>query len=236
MNCQNRAILFVIDSSGSIGKEIFSGELINSVGTIGRITCGDTKFALLKFSSETYLEFCFDCYDHSNNGRESLIRRILQTKFLGGGTNTGAAVSCAGNFMLKEDCGFIMSENRCIDIVIITDGQSNGPYNVCQQIDCLHRSPLAPFLKIHAIGIGTAASEELSCIEKHTTTQYDGGDSFFKYKNLKDLVVSLKIARRNIFKELAMATVPNSKYEPKYDCVKWIKGDEDEYMKNFILK
>ena len=53
---------------------------------------------------------------------------------------------------------------RCIDIVFITDGHSNGPLDVCEEMynSCLQSDQK---MKVHAIGIGDHHNmDEIKCL------------------------------------------------------------------------
>ena len=205
----------MLDSSGSIRSTNFQ-KIIHSVATMGSTFCGEAEFALLKFSDSISLEFCFDCYPHSVKGREDFSARVYDTTYSGGFTHTGAAVSCARNFMFKDKCGFNMAEDRCIDIVLFTDGKSNGGYDVCDQIDCLHKSPIAPNLRVHAIAVGNAAQDELACIREHTTYS-DEDYSVFNFKNITSLLTALDEVQNKI-----LGLGEADEIDPLYDCAAWV--------------
>ena len=217
-SCSKRSVLFVVDASGSIGETLFQ-DISVSLSHLVKNLCGDIQFGLLKFSSGAYLEFCFDCY--SNNQREELQSRIRNTKYVGHSSFTGYATKCAHNFMFDSSCG--QHDDRCIDIVYVTDGESSDRlfFDVCEEIECMHKNPaISEKLKVYAIGVGGNLQGEIDCITKYSKLR-DNSQPIFSFENLDDLIVELNMMIREI--ELEQHKYRVSGQKPKYQCADWIK-------------
>ncbi len=228
--CTNRSILFILDASGSISPSEFE-EVRMGVASLSRMFCGEVKFALMTFGTEVYLETCFNCYDHSFFGRKMFSERAKQTQQIGGATHTGAAIACAENFVFQPQCGYDpdTSKDRCIDIVLFTDGQSNGGYGVCDKIECLHKSPhLSPNLRIHAIAVGESSQDELSCIR---TGQED---SIFAFQDISSINQVISAAVSNIILE-QVKEIRQQQNEARFDCANWNSDSNAwEFLDSFI--
>lgn len=176
-----RFVLFVLDTSGSIGSENFN-TMKNAISLLTSLFCGQVKFAVITFSTRIHLEFCFNCY-YSTQRVRSAIENIL---FRGGATRTGATAKCICEELLQPSCG-ISSYPSCLDVVFITDGKSNDPnLEICEEIKCLHRQ----FgINTHAIGINSGPGfthsynlDELNCISSSSnfmnTFEFESFNSF----------------------------------------------------------
>jgi hypothetical protein len=166
-NCQEDThyVLFILDTSASIGSSNFS----RMTATLSRLVhqfCKPVKVAAMTFSDELYVEFCFNCFDNTCEGRRLLRDAMCNVPYRGGLTYTGAATRCACNTILTHECGFLDSDAsgyRCLDIVYITDGQSNGPLDVCKEVDCFYNLPNV-HIEVIAIGITNYDEDEINCI------------------------------------------------------------------------
>ncbi len=190
-------MLFVLDSSHSIGYDLFKDVSVSLSHVVGHL-CGDVQFGLLKFSSAAYLEFCFDCY--SNDERDKLRDRIIKTEYLGHSSFTGYATRCANSFVFGESNSCGDHDGRCVDIIFVTDGRSSDRafINVCDQVECLHRNPLiSDRLNIYALNIGTSALDEAQCITKYSQLT-DGSSPIFNFNSIDDLIIELNTVIRLI--------------------------------------
>ena len=127
-------IVFVLDSSGSIGSPNYQ-RMLKTVARLTAVSCHEPKFALLT-SSNLNLEFCFDCFSNDDFGRTATLQAIMNAEYQGGSTKTGEAVRCVCDFILDARCGTTADPN-CLDVVLITDGQSNGALDPCNVVSCL---------------------------------------------------------------------------------------------------
>ena len=171
-NCQLgpddfRYILFVLDTSGSVGTTDFN-TVTTLLSQLTPLFCYPIKIAVMTFDHEYFVEFCFGEYDNTGRGRAAVGEAIGNILYIREGqgpgtrwTHTAGAAQCVCNYMLSATCGLPVSAG-CIDVVFITDGHSNDPSrNICEEIPCLHtRRGVNTF----AIGIGGARLQELKCM------------------------------------------------------------------------
>ena len=181
-------VLFVLDSSGSISQSDFT-KMKEAVAKLVPLFCKNIKTALINFSSDIRLEYCFDCFTNSVHGRAAASRSIQEAEYLGDCTNTGATVKCICENILGSSCG-ISSTPDCLDVIFITDGHSNDPnLKVCDEIRCLHDRA---GINTYAIGIGGYDPNELDCIENSSD---DFGmfeyDTFQEFRESIDNVLAL---------------------------------------------
>ena len=161
-NCgssETQHVLFVLDSSGSIGVRSYT-RMKEAVAKLTPLFCKKVKFALMTFSSELNLKFCFDCFENTYSGRLEASNAIKAARHQRGLTYTGEAVRCICDELLSTDCG-ISEDPSCLDVVFITDGQSNGRLQVCDEIKCLLRKR---GVNTYSIGIENFNQAELDCI------------------------------------------------------------------------
>ena len=192
-NCQPdgiQHILFILDTSGSIGKTEFN-RVTTALSNLMTLFCKPIKVAVMTFNHEYYVEFCFDCFDNTCSGRLDAGTAIKTIDYRAGWTHTGGAAQCVCDFMLTPTCG-VDPAASCIDVVFITDGQSNDPNrDVCADIQCLHNR----FgVNTYAIGItNNVDQDELECITNNSLNPGEfhlfNFDSFDEFENtLNDIV------------------------------------------------
>ena len=129
----------MLDISGSIGKNTFT-RMVSNLSELVPLFCRNTKIAAMTLGSHSYHKFCFKCPVNNNEQIQAAIKGIT---YHGGWTHTGEAVKCAYDNILTVPCGLPnnKSYSECpapIDVVIITDGKSNGNLDVCEEAKCLH--------------------------------------------------------------------------------------------------
>lgn len=160
-------VLFVLDTSGSITAPPFN-RMRDAIALLPYFFCRQVQFAVITFSSYVNLEFCFDCFENTFDGRDQVATAITNIEFRGGGTNTGATAKCICEEILQPSCGIDVYPD-CLDVVFITDGKSNDRnLEICEEVKCLH-SRLG--IDTYAIGINsgegfkpTYNKDELDCI------------------------------------------------------------------------
>ena len=158
----------MLDTSGSIGRNNFE-EITSTLARLVSHFCKPIRVGVMTFNNEYYVVFCFDSFDNTCNGRSSVGDAISQANYRGGLTHTGGAVQCACDSMLSTTCGLPPGAN-CVDVVIITDGRSNGPRPVCDRVRCLHDHY---GVNTFVIGIGSVNQTELDCISNDTSDPPD---------------------------------------------------------------
>ena len=172
----------MLDASGSI-EEVHFEQMKDAITLLTPNFCSVIQVAVMKFSNHVDLEFCFNCFDNDKLGRKELVDAIKNIEYVGGSTSTGVSAKCVYENLFDQTfrCG-IHSSSKCIDVVFITDGNSNGPLkypNVCEQVDCLRSHPTyGPLVKVYAIAVGDdVRQKEIDCIAG------DDQESVFKVQN-----------------------------------------------------
>ena len=145
---KTRYILFMLDTSASISKDEFAN-MTHQLSRLAFYFCNAIKVAVMTFNNEYSIEFCFDCFENNCEGRRDMRDAMRNITYRSGHTYTAGAAQCACNFMLSDDCGFV-EQDACIDVVIITDGQSNDPdLDVCDEITCMQNKSLFPDAQVN---------------------------------------------------------------------------------------
>ena len=144
-------------------------------GLLAQLTplfCKKLKIAMMTFDHEYFVEFCFDEFSNTDEGRVGASIAISSTPYIRPGqgsgtrwTHTAGAAQCACRYMLTPTCGLTDPAADCINVVFITDGQANDPtLDVCNEIRCLHnRRGVDTF----AIGIGNRNQLQLGCMREN---------------------------------------------------------------------
>ena len=170
-NCEYQHILFVLDTSGSIGQEDFD-RVTGLLGSLTTFFCNKLKIAVMTFDHEYFVEFCFDEHDNTDLGRQNAGIAISSIPYIRPGqgnetrwTHTAGAAQCVCEYMLTPTCGLDDPAADCINVIFVTDGRANDPtLNVCTEIDCLHnRRGVDTF----AIGIGNRNELKLECMREN---------------------------------------------------------------------
>ena len=203
-------ILFVLDSSGSIGKQNFDSVTANLSSLIA-LFCKPIRMAVMTFDHEYFLEFCFDCFDNTCSGRAGAMTALRKINYHFGRsgiryTHTAGAVHCVCDRMLHHElCGLPQNAN-CIDVVFVTDGKSNDPnLEICSELHCLHRRH---GLNTYAIGIGNVNQVELDCITNYNL----GYNSLFNFASFSAFVNAIEDVKTTLTR------VPSDGSDP-YTCV-----------------
>ena len=185
--CNNRVqnVLFVLDTSGSIGPSQFN-RVKNALAKLTPLFCKKVQFALITFSSTVNLEFCFDCFQNTYSGRQDVQSAIRSAPYRGGWTRTAGTARCICEDLIHRSCGIDPTLSpACLDVVFITDGKSNDPtLDVCQEVRCLHNRY---GVNTYAIGISSGSGlptydqAELECID-----HYSDAISAFNYESFSE--------------------------------------------------
>ena len=181
---KTRSVLFVLDTSGSIGRQSFQ-RMTAAISNLTTSFCDPVQFALMTFNDRRWLEFCFNCFNNSYIGRNNAKQAISNVVYRSGLTYTGSAARCACEELLSyQKCG--LSRVSCIDVVFITDGLSNGPLDVCEEVKCLHNNDHR-IINTYAMGINNYVEAEIRCIAKYsnieTVFRFESFDEFHEYMN-----------------------------------------------------
>ena len=199
-NCNSdyQHILFVLHTSGSIGPNNFE-RITALLGNLTVLFCKKLKIAVMTFDHEYYVEFCFDEYDNTLQGRVAARNDIQSIPYIRPGqgsgtrwTHTAGAAQCACQYMLTPTCGLTDAAADCINVVFITDGQANDPtLDICNEIRCLHRRR---GVDTFAIGIGNPTQLQLGCMLENDLqlNEYHlfNFETFAKLQEQFDLIIS----------------------------------------------
>ena len=196
-------MLFVLDTSGSIGPAQFQ-RVQAAIGLLPSLFCRQVKFAVMTFSHYVNLEFCFNCFENTFDGRTKVTDAIKGIKYRGGGTHTAGTSRCVCEEILQPACGIDVYPD-CLDVVFITDGKSNDPsLEICTEVKCLH-SRLG--IDTYAIGINSGSGftptynkAELDCI-----TNYGDLTSAFEFESFDAFEKAIENITNRLF-----AALPNS--------------------------
>jgi len=206
----------MLDTSGSITKTTFTN-MVSNLSELVPLFCGNTKIAAITFGSHIYHEFCFKC---PANNIDQIQKAIKTIPYHGGGTYTGEAVKCACDNILTIPCGLPNRKKyrRCqapIDVVIITDGKSNGKLDVCKEAKCLHNHPFYD-INTFSIGVGNYNIQELNCIKDDDD---DGHHIFFGLDDFDEMEELIKIIIDYLSTPISSAISPDdlTNYRQCYD-------------------
>ena len=183
-HCDQEYVLFILDTSGSIGKTHFCR--VNCfLGDLVQWFCNPISVATMTFSHTFHRELCFNTFRNGCDGRNSAKSVIKNIGYRGGSTHTGEAFNCAFlEMLINPICGFPLSWD-CLNIVFITDGMSNGPLNACNVVNDFRRE--YGNVKIYSIGIGRVNETELRCLasdpDEDHLLQYPNFATFFEAMN-----------------------------------------------------
>ena len=203
-----RYVLFILDTSGSIGSTHFQA-VKEILADLSATLCDHLQVALLTYSSNFNLEFCFKCYNNSND----IFDAIMNTRYRGGGTRTTAATKCACSTLLTTECGLpygVYTPN--IDVVYLTDGKHHPSCTgktLSDELDCFH-SDIRPNINTYAIGIGSASLDSVNAMAKVR----DPDDAHvFNVKTFEDLKTLFKIILD------LLSTDDDNDGVPDYSCI-----------------
>ena len=172
----------------------------DAIGKLVPLFCKKVKFAMVTFSTDINLEFCFNCFDNTYSGRSEAKDAISRARYHARLTNTGAATKCICEQLLRTSCGLSRAPS-CLDVVYITDGKSNDQtYRVCDEVRCLHRHS---GINTYAIGINGFNQRELDCIS-HSSNIMSG----FQFNSFTDFEQSIQ----SIISRLANSTLSGNHY------------------------
>lgn len=144
-----RYFVFVLDGSGSIDEEEFNQKK-KFLATIARSLCGHIKVAMITYSTEINLEFCFDCY----TDRDDLAEAIERAPYLNRGTRTHQAMKCIYERLLGPSLCDVSGIPQ-LDVITITDGRHNGQCSVLlDDVVAAFGPPNPSNTKLYALGYG----------------------------------------------------------------------------------
>ncbi|KAM6396749.1 LOW QUALITY PROTEIN: collagen alpha-3(VI) chain [Pluvialis apricaria] len=115
-------IIFLVDSSWSIGKEHFQliREFLYDVVRALDVGGNDFRFALVQFSGNPHTEFQLNTYPSTRD----VLSHITNMPYMGGGTKTGKGLEYLIENHLTKAAGSRASEGVPQVIIVLTDGRS----------------------------------------------------------------------------------------------------------------
>ncbi|XP_009951092.1 PREDICTED: collagen alpha-3(VI) chain [Leptosomus discolor] len=146
-------IIFLVDSSWSIGKEHFQlvREFLYDVVKALDVGGNDFHFALVQFSGNPHTEFQLNTYPSTRD----VLSHIANMPYMGGGTKTGKGLEYLIENHLTKAAGSRASEGVPQVIIVLTDGRSQ--YDVALPPSVLKSAHINMF----AVGVQDAVEGEL---------------------------------------------------------------------------
>jgi Mg-chelatase subunit ChlD len=142
-------IVFVVDSSGSVGRQNFDKVRAFLAGIVRRFDVGPdkTRFGVVRFSRSSDTIFGLNTYSAS----AEVVAGINNMAYVSGSTNTAKALTMAQKLIQKE-------RRPKVDtyVVVVTDGKSNkekDTLNAAKQL-------LAEKVKVFAVGVGRRLNQK----------------------------------------------------------------------------
>ena len=150
-------VVFVIDTSGSIGSSLFQLIKEFTANITTEIIRGSPRsaVAVISYGSSAYIQFNLQAYTTLS----SLLSAINQLPYSGGGTDTAEALTLLLSSAQSGVLG-LRSDSAKIAIVI-TDGRSNSQSATLYAAAVLHASNI---FDIYAVGVDGADLTELQGI------------------------------------------------------------------------
>ena len=142
-------LVFVLDTSGSIGSENFTNAKKSIENIVSSLRIGPNKVAVITFSTDVTL--LFNLNTHRDNA--TLIKAIREIPYTGGLTNTAEAIRVLRSEVLSETLGVRPSNESTQIAIIMTDGRSNLPNATKKEAEMLHNQTN---FKVFAVGVGDA--------------------------------------------------------------------------------
>ena len=150
-------VVFVIDTSGSIGPSHF--QLIREFTaniTIEIIRNSPARaVAVILFNNSAHIEFNLHAYTNLNE----LLSAINQLPYSGGETNTAEALRLLLSTAQNGTLGIRNDSSKVA--IVITDGQSSDPLATLSALSALHASNI---FDVYAVGVDGANQTELEAI------------------------------------------------------------------------
>nr|XP_034995181.1 collagen alpha-3(VI) chain isoform X5 [Zootoca vivipara] len=146
-------IIFLVDSSWSIGKERFQlvREFLYDVVKQLDVVGNDFRFGLVQFSGNPHTEFQLNTY----HTVQDVLSHISHMPYMGGGTKTGEGLEFLIRNHLSKAAGSRVSDGAPQVIIVLTDGRSQDdvalPSSVLKSAD----------VNMFAIGVQDAVEGEL---------------------------------------------------------------------------
>ena len=153
-----RNVIFVLDSSASIGRSTYQ-RILNVLSDFAKLFCGNVAVGMVTYATVIDLEFCPTCLRGLDQSvyRTSVVNKIKSARYHAGSTKTGETVKCLSEKLLPSpDC---VIRTQPIRLVFLVDGRSDGCIKVSEAMaDLVKRFPT---IETYAIGMGDIDSSGL---------------------------------------------------------------------------
>ena len=151
-------LIFVLDSSGSIGSVNFQNvrEFVKNFITSG-ITIGEDEdqVGVIVFSSDTQVVFNLDAYQN----QPQLLSAVDSIPYIGSGTNTAAALRQLIDEGFTEGGGARLDSKTVLRVAIVmTDGNSNNHTDTFIAAARVHN--FRPSVLVYAVGVADSVNQE----------------------------------------------------------------------------
>jgi len=178
-------LVFVLDSSGSIGRRRWSLILEFTVDVVNSLTIGpdDSLVAAIVFSRT--VEFEFGLQVHTSD--TTLIPALRNLPFLNAATNTDRALQLL--LSASQDGRIGLRDGRAHIAIVVTDGESRDQDDTVAAANALHA---ANIYEVFAAGLGNADVVELNAIASDPSLVFNS-DSFDAetVSNLTDKIIEI---------------------------------------------
>ncbi|XP_062568078.1 collagen alpha-1(XII) chain-like [Saccostrea cucullata] len=177
-------VVFLLDSSGSVGSENFKKILNFTKAIVSRFTVGphNTLVGIETFASTVHHQFALD----ANKNMATLLTAVDNVPYQTGGTNIEAALKYVNDYSFKPGG----RRNAEKILILITDGQTYSPNGTAIQAKSLRKTNI----KVFCIGIGHSInSKELQHISS-------GADHTFLIEDFNSLTTAIKVMHSVICK------------------------------------
>ena len=205
-DCGSADIVFLLDSSGSVGSSNFQKQKDFIVRFAQSFDIGPNKvqIGVETFSSTPHHEFNMNTYHDTT----SLVDAIHRIGYHSGGTRTDLALKYVEFHSFNAATGDRLGVRNIL--IVMTDGLSNAPSLTYQESVKLHQRNV----KIFAIGIGSGPSRtELGYIASDSHHVFSVND----FNALSTLLTELKNAVCKCIMRLVSSKKGNLKYPPSVD-------------------
>ena len=195
-NCSVKDVVFVVDTSGSIGSSNFQliRDFIGDISTELIHNSPRSAVGVILFNGNAHIEF--DLQAHIN--LSTLLPAINQLPYSGGSTSTHEALKLLLSSARDGRLGLRNSSSNVA--IIITDGRSNSPSETSSAAAELHASNI---FDIYAVGVSGANLAELQEISSSQE---------FVFFNMSFSDLALQSLQNSILDRLC-----NSKHKTKVD-------------------
>ena len=145
-------IVFILDSSGSVGSANFQKMLtfVKSMAQGFDIGKTGTEVGVVTYSSKPTNQFHLNKYTDKN----SLLGAIQNIHYISGGTNTADAIKYAREVSFQAANG--ARSNAAKIAIVITDGKSQSPVSTSAEAQRLRQQGVTVF----SIGVGSGPNQQ----------------------------------------------------------------------------